>query len=99
MRVFGIWGSILYSEFARVAGGYKNVGFRSACIESNIVRISARLIATGSVLEVSALPNLQKLATAGGNLKAKQPFVDRPILIRHAAHNVEIWTLPCFGGR
>ena len=52
----------MYSGFARVAGGYKNVGFRSACIDNSIIRNSERLIATGTVLELSALPNLQKLS-------------------------------------
>ena len=61
MKSFGIWSGVLYSEFARIAGGYKNVGFRAACIDISIMRNSKRLIATGTVLQVSALPNLQKL--------------------------------------
>ena len=46
MREFGIPSGVLYSEFARFARGYKSVGFRSACIDSSIIRNSERLIAT-----------------------------------------------------
>ena len=75
----------------------KNVGFRSACIDISIMRNSKRLIATGTVLEISALPNLQKLAKAWGSHIAS--VVKHPIPIRRAACNVDIRWLPCFGGR
>jgi len=69
MRVFGIPSGVLYSEFDRFARGYKSVGFRSACIDSSIIRNSERLIATGTVLELSALPNLQKLYGKFGKIE------------------------------
>ena len=48
-------------EFVGNAGGFKNVGFRSANFAKVIARKFGRSMGAGTVLELSALPNLQVL--------------------------------------
>ena len=48
-------------EFVGNAGGFKNVGFRSAIFAKVIARKLGRCMGAGTVLELSALPNLQIL--------------------------------------
>ena len=51
----------MVSEFVGNAGGFKNVGFRSVNIAKVIARKLGRCMGAGTVLELSALPNLQIL--------------------------------------
>ena len=48
-------------QFDGNAGGFKNVGFRSGNFGKVIARKLGRCMGAGTVLELSALPNLQIL--------------------------------------
>ena len=60
MPLFGVSNGVMWSIINRIAGGFKSVGFRYANCWKDTVRKLGRCMGAGTVLELSALPNLQE---------------------------------------